>query len=114
MSYNFDFELPDFSNIDLTGLPSNLNLGPLGTSGVSTMDAPPQQIDAAVDEALSRLIAQYIQSGENPYRADYDIDGDMVPCETCNTTGKISEDFADYIKRTSRTTPALVDADIPF
>jgi hypothetical protein len=76
MSFNFDFELPDFSNIDLTGLPSNLNLGPLGTSGASTMDSPPQQIDAAVDAALSRLIAQYIQSGENPYRADYDINGD--------------------------------------
>jgi len=41
MSYNFDFELPDFSNIDLTGLPSNLNLGPLGTSGASIMDSPP-------------------------------------------------------------------------
>ena len=67
MSYNFDFELPDFSNINLTGLPSNLNLGPLGTSGASTMDSPPQQIDAAVDAALSRLIAQYVQSGENPY-----------------------------------------------
>ena len=39
MSFNFDFELPDFSNIDLTGLPSNL--GPLGTSGEYTMDSPP-------------------------------------------------------------------------
>ena len=39
MSFNFDFELPDFSKIDLTGLPSNL--GPLGTSGISTMDSPP-------------------------------------------------------------------------
>ena len=58
MSFNFDFELPDFSNIDLTGLPSNLNLGPLGTSGASTMDSPPQQIDAAVDAALSRLTEQ--------------------------------------------------------
>ena len=58
MSFNFDFELPDFSNIDLTGLPSNLNLGPLGTSGASTMDSPPQQIDAAVDAALSRPTEQ--------------------------------------------------------
>lgn len=44
MSFNFDFKipnLPDFSKIDLTGLPSNLNLGTLGTSGASIMDSPP-------------------------------------------------------------------------
>ena len=78
MSFNFDFKipnLPDFSKIDLTGLPSNLNLGTLGTSGASIMDSPPQQIDASVEAALSRLIIEYL-GGENPYRADYDIDGD--------------------------------------
>jgi|TARA_R100000501_G_C2538107_1_gene58105 RecJ-like exonuclease len=53
----------------------------------------------------------YVQTGPNP--EDYDIDGDVSPCETCNATGKISQDFADYIKRTSRITPTI-DAEIPF
>ena len=53
----------------------------------------------------------YHQTGPNP--EDYDIDGDVSPCETCNASGKISEDFADYIKRTSRTTPEM-DYEIPF
>ena len=30
----------------------------------------------------------YHQTGPNP--EDYDIDGDVSPCETCNASGKIS------------------------
>jgi RecJ-like exonuclease len=53
----------------------------------------------------------YVQNGPDP--EDYDIDGDVSPCEVCNGSGKLSQDFADYIKRTSKTTPEI-EYEIPF
>ena len=68
MSFNFDFKipnLPDFSKIDLTGLPSNLNLGTLGTSGASIMDSPPVNMappltrEVVKDSCHNRLIHRH-------------------------------------------------------